>query len=57
MIIRLPAPTSAHAGKRRDEDIWEMVHIYQCSACLMRWCMAEDDDKPEFCPYCGKERQ
>lgn len=57
MILKLPAPTYKNqCGQTVVDDIWEMVHVYQCSVCVRRWSMAEVDDKPDFCPYCGKER-
>jgi hypothetical protein len=53
MIIRLPAPKDK---KGRPYDIWEMVHVWRCYECAETWSMSEEDDKPQFCPYCGKGR-
>jgi hypothetical protein len=50
MIAKLPPPKK---GKREVDD-WEMVFVWRCYDCLKTWSMAETDDKPEFCPYCGK---
>jgi rubrerythrin len=49
MILKFPP---AKKGKR-EVDEWEMVFVYRCDECMMVWHMAETDDKPEFCPYCG----
>lgn len=50
MIIRLPAPKDK---KGQPGDIWAMVHVYRCYECCEQWSMAEEDPKPNYCPYCG----
>lgn len=59
MIIRIPHPRTNRLRQGTayldPDDIWEMTFQYQCSACVQRWSMAEEDKKPEFCPYCGEE--